>query len=93
MHNVSCFLTIYVYMHIPHVYSPDSMCLCKPQMGYCSAAYYSTETRSLPEGCTRCRIPTDLDCLKTWSQCVKKQDTDAHGRVSPVYYVSNTCSY
>ena len=69
------------------------MCLCKPQMGYCSAAYYSTETRSLSERCTRCRIPTDLDCLKTWSQCVKNQDEGAHGRVSPSSLTTNSLEY
>ena len=69
------------------------MCLCKLQMGYCSAAYYSTETRSLPEKCTRCRFPyTDLECLKTWSQCVKKQDIGAHGRVSPVVNFNHAAS-
>ena len=79
---VCMYVCICIAMYVPH--SPDSMCLCKPQMGYCSAAYYSTETRPLPKACKRCRIPTDLDCIKMWSQCVKKQDEDAHGRVSPI---------
>ena len=65
-------------------YSPNSMCLCKPQMGYCSAAYYSTETRSLPETCETCIIPTDLGCLREWSRCVRQRDQAVHGRVSSV---------
>ena len=60
------------------------MCLCKPQLGYCSATYYSTETRSVPATCTQCRNPTNLKCLKKWSGCVKKRDKAAHGLVSPV---------
>ena len=63
-------------------YSPDSTCLCKRQMGYCSAAYYSTDTRSIPETCTQCSNPTDLSCVKNWSGCVKRSDEAAHGRVS-----------
>ena len=85
IYQAKCCLYYNLYTHAyTYHHSPDSMCLCKPQMGYCSAAYYSTETRSLPETCTRCRIPTDLDCLRMWSQCVKRQDEVAHGRVSPL---------
>ena len=50
-------------------------------MGYCSATYYSTEIRSVPATCALCSDPTDLDCLKKWSKCVKKQDKATHGRV------------
>ena len=63
-------------------HSPDSTCLCKPQFGYCSAAYYSTGIRSVPETCTTCGNPTDVDCLRRWSNCVKRRDKAAHGCVS-----------
>ena len=77
-------LQIYMYS-----YSPDSTCLCKRQMGYCSAAYYSTDTRPIPATYTQCSNPTDLSCVKNWSGCVKGSDEAAHGRVS----YSSLCSY
>ena len=69
----------------PENVGPDSTCLCKPQMGYCSTAYYSTDTRSVPATCTRCGNPTDLHCLREWSGCIKKRDEATHGCVSLSY--------
>ena len=67
--------------------SPDSTCLCKPQLGYCSAAYYSTRRRTIPETCTICENPTDVNCLRIWSNCVKQRDEADHGRVRIFCYI------
>ena len=83
-----------ILAYILHSRSPNSTCLCEPQLGYCSAVYYSTGTRPVPTICERCRNPTDLRCLKRWSNCVKKNDEEIHGQVSlryvPSYYYYNT---
>ena len=71
-------------------YSPNCTCLCEPQLGYCTATYYSTKTRLVP-ACKKCINPTDLDCLKRWSSCVKRKDKAAYGVVSSV--VNSVASY
>ena len=84
--SLAACLQFYMYS-----YSPDSTCLCKRQMGYCSAAYYSTDARPIPATCTQCSNPTDLSCLKNWSGCVKRSDEAAHGRVS--YTIASLLAY
>ena len=64
--------------------SPNSTCLCEPKLGYCSATYYSTKIRPVPEACPKCGNPNNQKCLKKWSNCVRKKDKAAYGDVSYV---------
>ena len=80
-------IAVYSYSKINMIFilllhSPNSTCLCKPQLGYCSAAYYSAVPQSVPTTCRQCKNPTDLGCLKKWSVCVKKRHDAVHGPVS-----------
>lgn len=63
------------------IFSPNSTCMGKPQLGYCSTAYYSTTIRSLPATCRICGNPFNLKCLKKWTKCIKKKNNKTYGQV------------
>ena len=70
MHTYIC---MYVFI-LSFIFSPNSTCMGKPQLGYCSTAFYSTTLRTLPATCRKCRDPFMLKCLRKWSQCIKKKN-------------------
>ena len=72
--DIASYIVLCITKSFVYSYSswPDCTCLCKCQMGYCCAAYYSTDTRPIPTTCTQYSNPTDLSTLDETFKIVSK---------------------
>ena len=84
----ACLLTLLadikmIFPHRPFREIPG--CTGQCQVTFCTACYFSEETRPLPTGCSDCGSPISSEgCLESWAKCIHWADRLEHGRVSNV---------